>query len=89
LAEVCPHDVILVLPAENLHTPGMTLKNAAFLVFLSSLLLSALLLWRLVMDILNIISGLVPAVTVISSLLYAFASVTLTIFFFVFQSSQR
>jgi hypothetical protein len=67
----------------------MTVKNAAFLAFLSTLLLSALVLWRLVMDILNVMSGLIPSVTLISSLLYTFASVTLTIFFFVFQSNQR
>ncbi len=67
----------------------MTLKSAAFLAFVSTLLLSALLLWRLVMDILNIMSGLVPAVTLVSSLLYVFASLTATIFFYIFQSNQR
>jgi hypothetical protein len=67
----------------------MTIKNAAFLAFLGALLLSVLLIWRLVMDILNVMSGLIPAVTLISSLLYVFAAVTATIFFFVFQSNQR
>ena len=67
----------------------MTLKNAAFLAFLSTLLLSVLMLWRLVMDILNVMSGLIPSNTLISSLIYTFASVTVTIFFFVFQTSQR
>ena len=67
----------------------MTLKNAAFLAFLSTLVLSIVLLWRLVMDILNLMSGLIPAVAVLSSILYAFVAVTLAIFFFVFQRSQR
>jgi hypothetical protein len=67
----------------------MTLKNAAFLAFLSTLLLSVLLLWRLVMDILNVLQNLIPAVNLISSLLYAFGAVTVTIFFYVFQSNQR
>ena len=53
----------------------MTIKNAAFLAFLSTLLLSILMLWRLVMDILNIMSDLIPAVTFVSSFLYAFAAV--------------
>jgi predicted neutral ceramidase superfamily lipid hydrolase len=80
--------MILALAAENSHTRLMTLKSAAFLAFVSTLLLSALLLWRLVMDILNIMSGLVPAVTLVSSLLYVFASLTTTIFFYVFQSNH-
>lgn len=63
----------------------MTIKNAAFLAFLATLLLSILMLWRLVMDILNVSQGLVPAVTLLASILYAFACVTVAVFFFVFQ----
>jgi hypothetical protein len=66
----------------------MTIKNAAFLAFLATLLLSILFLWRLVMDILNVSQGLVPAVTLLDSILYTFAAVTVAIFFFVFQSRQ-
>jgi hypothetical protein len=66
----------------------MTIKNAAFLAFLATLLLSILFLWRLVMDILNVSQNLVPAVTLLSSILYAFGAVTAAIFFFVFQSKQ-
>jgi hypothetical protein len=66
----------------------MTIKNAAFLAFLATLLLSILFLWRLVMDILNVSQGLVPAVTLLASILYAFGAVTVAIFFFVFQSRQ-
>ena len=67
----------------------MSLKNAAFLAFISTLLLSVLMLWRLVMDILNVSQGLIPAQTLLASLIYAFAAVTVAAFFFVFQSSQR
>jgi hypothetical protein len=63
----------------------MTPKSAAFLAFLGTLLLSALLLWRLVRDILNVTQGLIPAVTLVSSLIYVFAAVTVTIFFFIFR----
>jgi hypothetical protein len=87
---VLPHlKMILVLDVEYFHTRLMTLKNAAFLAFLGTLLLSVLLLWRAVMDILNLIQGLIPAVTLLDSLLYAFAAVTTAIFFFFFQSNQR
>ncbi len=77
--------MILVLACECFHTRLMTIKNAAFLAFLATLLLSVLMLWRLVMDILNVSQGLVPAVTLLASILYAFASITVAVFFFVFQ----
>jgi len=66
----------------------MTIKNAAFLAFIGTLLLTLLLIWRLVMDILNVSQNLVPAVTLFASILYAFAALTVAIFFFVFQSKQ-
>jgi hypothetical protein len=80
--------MILVPACECSHTRLMTIKNAAFLAFLGTLLLSILLLWRLVMDILNVSQNLIPAVTLLASILYAFAAVTAAIFFFVFQSKQ-
>lgn len=80
--------MILVPLGESWHARVVTVKSAAFLAFLGSLLLSVLLLWRLVMDILNVAQSLVPAVSLVSSLLYAFASVTAAIFFFVLQSNQ-
>jgi len=36
----------------------------------------------------NVLRDLVPAVTLFSSLIYAFGCFTLTIFFFVFQRAQ-
>jgi hypothetical protein len=42
-----------------------------------------------VFDILNVVRGLIPAVTLFSSLLYAFAAVSVAVFFFVFQKTQR
>jgi hypothetical protein len=77
--------MILVLACECFHTRLMTTKNAAFLAFLATLLLSILLLWRLLMDILNVSQGLVPAASLLASIVYAFASVTVAVFFFVFQ----
>lgn len=67
----------------------MSLKNAAFLAFLGMLLLSLLLVWRLVMDILNVTQGLIPLQTLLATVVYAFAAITATVFFFVFQSNQR
>jgi hypothetical protein len=66
----------------------MTLKNAAFLAFLGTLLLTVLLTWRLVMDILNVIQGLIPALNLLASVIYTFAAATVTVFFYVFHRNH-
>ena len=78
----------LVLRGESSHTRSMTPKNSAFLAFIATLLLSVLLLWRLVVDILNVMQGVAPALALLSSLIYAFSAVSVTVFFFTFQSRQ-
>ena len=66
----------------------MTLKGAAFLAFVGTLLVTALLVWDFVFSLLNVLRGLTPAVTVFSSLIYAFGALTVTVFFYVFQKQQ-
>ena len=66
----------------------MTLKGAAFLAFIGTLLVTALLVWDCVFSLLNVLRGLTPAVTVFSSLIYAFGALTVTVFFYVFQKQQ-
>jgi hypothetical protein len=66
----------------------MTLKGAAVLAFIGSLLVAALLVWDLVFDILNVMRGLIPVVKLFSSLIYAFGAVSVAIFFFVFQKQR-
>ena len=66
----------------------MTLKGAAMLAFIGTLLVTALLVWDFVFNLLNVLRGLTPAVTVFSSLIYAFGALTVTIFFFVYQKQQ-
>jgi len=66
----------------------MTLKGAAFLAFIGTLLVTALLVWDFVFSLLNVLRGLIPAVTVFSSLIYAFGALTVTVFFYVFQKQQ-
>jgi len=67
----------------------MSLKSAATLAFIGTLLAAALLVWTFVFDVMNVIQGLVPAVRLFSSLLYAFAAVSLAVFFYAFQKAQR
>jgi hypothetical protein len=63
----------------------MTLQNAATFAFLGTLLAAALLVWNFVFDLINVIQGLIPAVRLFSSLIYAFAAVSLAVFFYVFR----
>jgi hypothetical protein len=63
----------------------MALKDAALLAFVGMLLVSALLVWNLIFDVLNVVRGVLPAVKLISSLIYAFGAVTAALFLYVFQ----
>jgi hypothetical protein len=67
----------------------MTLKNAAVFAFIGTLLAAALLVWEFVSDLVFVVQGLVPLAKLLSSLLYAFAAVSLVVFFYVFQKSQK
>jgi hypothetical protein len=66
----------------------MTLKNAALLALAGTILAAVLLVWDLVFNILNVLRGLVPAVMLFSSFIYAFAALTLAVFFYVFHTTQ-
>lgn len=63
----------------------MSLKNAAFLALIGTILTTILLVYDLVSAILNVTQGLVPAMTIFPLLIYAFASLTVAVFFFVFH----
>jgi len=65
----------------------MTLKDAAFLALIGTLLVTVLQAYHLALDILNIVRGLVPAVALVSVLIYTFAWFTLAVFFFKFHKS--
>jgi hypothetical protein len=74
--------------AGNVHTPTMTLKNAALLALIGTILITAFLVWTFVFNLINVLRGLVPAVTLFSSLIYAFACFSVAVFFFVFHREQ-
>lgn len=66
----------------------MTLKNAALLALIGTILATALLAFDLIRNILNVVQGLVPAVALFSSLIYAFGAFCLAVFFFIFHKTQ-
>ena len=66
----------------------MTLKNASLLALIGTILMTALLVWTFVFDVLNALRGVVPVVTMFSSFIYAFGCFSVTVFFYVFHRSQ-
>jgi hypothetical protein len=66
----------------------MTLKNAALLALVGTLLLTILLLVGLVTDVLNVAQSLIPVTALLSSLINTFAALTVTVFFYVFHKTQ-
>jgi hypothetical protein len=75
-----------ILAASILTT--MTLKNAALLALVGMVLMTALLMWNFVFTVLNVLWDLVPAVTLFSSLIYAFGAFSVMVFFYVFHRAQ-
>jgi hypothetical protein len=63
----------------------MTIKSAAFLAMIGTILTSILLVYNLVSAVLNVMRGLFPADALFAALIYAFASLTLAVFFFVYH----
>jgi len=66
----------------------MTLKSAALLALIGTILMAALQLWTFVFTFLNVLRGLVPAEMLFSSFIYAFGSFSVALFFYVFHRGQ-
>ncbi|HSZ62335.1 MAG TPA: hypothetical protein VK828_11090 [Terriglobales bacterium] len=66
----------------------MTLKTAALLALVGTTLITALLLWTFVFNLLNVLRDLVPPVALFSSFIEAFGCFTVALFFYVFHKSQ-
>ncbi len=72
----------------SVHTPTMTLKNAALLALIGTVLMTALLVWDFVFTVLNVLRGVVPSVILFRSFIYAFGCFSVMVFFFVFHRTQ-
>jgi hypothetical protein len=72
----------------TVHTPAMTLKSAALLALIGTILMTALLVWNFVFTFLNVLRDLVPAVTLFQSFIYAFGCFSVMMFSYVFQRAQ-
>lgn len=66
----------------------MNLKSAAFLALIGTILTTFLLVYNLIFTVLNVMRGLVPLDSLLSTLIYAFASLSLVVFFYVFHKQS-
>ena len=66
----------------------MTMKSAASLALIGAVLVAIVLVVGFVLDVLNVIRGLVPALRLVTSFMYAFASVGAVVFLWVFRNGQ-
>jgi hypothetical protein len=78
----------LALNAESGHTATMTLKSAAFLALIGTLLLTILLAADFITTVSGVLADVIPAITLLRSLIYLFASVSALVFFYVFHRAQ-
>ena len=66
----------------------MSLKNAAVLALVGMALLTILIAADFVNTTLGIMRDVVPAIALLRSLVYVLASLTVTVFFYVFHKAQ-
>jgi hypothetical protein len=66
----------------------MTMRSAASLALIGAVLVAIVLVVGFVLDLLNVIRGLVPTLRLVTSFIYAFASVGAVVFLWVFRNGQ-
>ena len=66
----------------------MNLKNAAFLALVGTLMLTVLLIANFIFDVLNVVRGLLPAIRLLTSFIYAFAGLGTVVFLYAFHKAQ-
>jgi len=82
------HSALLAHREWPRHTLVMTLKTAALLALIGTVLVTALLVWNLIFSVVNVLRGLLPAIVLFPALIYAFGALTVAVFFSVFQKTQ-
>ncbi len=66
----------------------MSLKNAALLALIGTILLTVLIVVNFISTLLGVMRDVIPAMTLLTSLVHVFASVTVMVFFYVFHRAQ-
>ena len=66
----------------------MTLKNTAFLALVGMVLVTILLIAGLISDVSGVVRGLIPAMRLLTSFIYAFAGLGVVFFLYAFHKAQ-
>ncbi len=66
----------------------MSLKNAALLALIGMILLTVLVLANFITTASGVLRDLIPAMTLVTSLIHLFASLTVLVFLYVFHRAQ-
>lgn len=66
----------------------MTIRSAASLALIGAVLVMIVLVIGFVLDLLNVVRGLIPALRLVTSFIFAFASVAAVVFLAVFRKAQ-
>ena len=73
---------------ESIHTPTMSLKNAALLALIGTILLTILVLAHFISTVLGVMHEIIPAMALLTSLVRLFACLGVLVFFYVFYRKQ-
>jgi hypothetical protein len=74
--------------AESIHTPSMSLKNAALLALIGIVPLTLLVVVGFISTVLGVMRDLIPAMALLKSLVHVFACLSVLVFFYVFYRAQ-
>lgn len=83
----CPHRVFAP-DDESIHNATMTIKNAGLLALIGTLLLTILLAADFINTVWAFLHDVIPAMALLRSLVYWFASLGVTVFFYIFNRTQ-
>ena len=72
----------------QVYTPGMTLKNAALLAFIGMALLTVVCAVGFIGDISALFAGAIAPMMVLQSLIHLLASLSVSVFLYVFHKMQ-
>jgi hypothetical protein len=66
----------------------MTVKTAALVALMGTILATVFLTWTFIMTAVNVLRGLAPPLMLFPWFIYAFACFTVAVFFYVFHRAQ-
>jgi hypothetical protein len=66
----------------------MTLKTAALVALIGTILATVLLVWTFVFNFVNVLRGLAPPLMLFPWFVYAFPCFSMAVFFYVFHRAQ-